>query len=175
MLSKLQSWLTSYLMPRPYIESNLVLSGKVVLVTGSSRGIGLATSDLLEKRGALIVRMNSTVDIVDASAIQTFVDKAIKQHGKIDAVINCAGVFIDKQLDKTTPAEFTKVLAVNVTGSFNIAHAIVPYMKKAGKGLIINLGSKISHNTNISPNKVTYATSKYAVEGFSFALNTGIG
>ena len=63
------------------------------------------------------------------------------------------------------------MIEVNLLGTVNTTRAVLPYMVKQKVGAIINIGSKISHNTNVDPGKVAYATSKYAVEGFSFALN----
>lgn len=183
LMGKLQSWVSKQLLPEAYIESSAALKGRVVVVTGAARGIGKASAQLLAEKGAIVIAMvrdakplegvSMTVeaDITDGKKVDKAIGKVLKEYGRIDAVVNCAGIFLDKALDETSADEFRSVVDVNLVGSFNIARAVVPSMKKSRKGLIINVGSKISHNTNVAPHKVTYAASKYAVEGFSFALN----
>ena len=64
-----------------------------------------------------------------------------------------------------------KMITLNINSIFYMCKAILPFMKNQKSGFIINIGSKVSHNTNVAPHMVPYATTKYAVEGFSFALN----
>lgn len=161
--------------PRPFIETTDTLAGKVIIVTGGTQGIGAATVNLLQKKGAVVIPLSRSseisVDVTDFSSCQEAVKKVIEKFGRIDVLVNNAGMFLSKSLQSTSPKEFNQVMSVNLNGVFNMSKAVVTHMKDQKSGLIINIGSKISHNTNVSPNKVTYATSKYAVEGFSFALN----
>jgi short-subunit dehydrogenase len=66
---------------------------------------------------------------------------------------------------------FESIVSTNLTAAFLLSREVLPHMKTRGSGQIINIGSKISHNTNVRPNKVMYATTKSALEAFSFALN----
>ncbi len=170
--------------PEPYIDNGNSLKNKVVIITGARRGIGLATAQLLRKKGAKLALISRKfeskkldgvlyieADISIEEECRNAISLCIKNYGKIDCLINNAGTFIDKSLDQTTLEEFKKIFENNVFGMFNMTRLIVPFMKKQKMGTIINIGSKISHNSNVTPNKVTYATSKYAVEGFSFSLN----
>src|SRR5438034_6267671 len=80
-------------------------------------------------------------------------------------------MFLHKPVDDVSSAEFDRIVSANIKGMFLMTKEVLPYMKKRREGYIINIGSKISHNTNVAPNKVLYAMTKHAVEGFSFALN----
>ncbi len=166
------------------------IKNEVVIITGASRGIGKALAEVLYKNGARLVliarggfsQANSQefdskrvllikADITRQVDIKGVIRKTLKKFEKVDVLINNAGQFIDRPLEKTSAEEYESVIATNIKGTFLMAKAVIPYMKKQRDGLIVNVGSKISRNTNVSPNKVLYATSKYAVEGFSFALN----
>ncbi len=165
----------NFLFPKPYIETSTDLAGKVVVITGGTKGIGAATAELLSKKGATVISLSRTsetkVDVTNYSSCEKAIKTILEQHGHIDVVINNAGVFLSKSISDTTAKEFEQLMAVNVFGVFNVSKAVIEHMKSKKHGLIINIGSKISHNTNVTPNKVAYASSKYAVEGFSFALN----
>lgn len=188
MINKFKKLLNNLFSPEAFVETGNDLDTKVIIITGASRGIGKATAELLEKKGATLVLVSRQVekiattpknkrvltfsaDVVSEIDCQKVIDTTLEKFGRIDCLINNAGAFIDKSLDKTTLSDFRKIIDTNLIGMFNMSRLVIPVMKRQKSGTIINIGSKISHNTNIAPNKVTYATSKYAVEGFSFALN----
>ncbi len=83
-------------------------------------------------------------------------------------------MFSGHALENTTLTEWQTSFAVNLEGMFLMSKAVLPIMKKQKNGLIINIGSKISRKTNVTPHKVLYAATKYAVEGFSYALNNEV-
>lgn len=160
------------------------LSGKVVLITGGTKGMGKAIGYVLVREGATVVtisRMGSknksfnldhlNCDITKKSQIDSAVEKIIKKYEKIDVLINNAGLFLDKEMEEVSEKDFDSLVDTNLKGMFLMSKAVIPFMKKNKKGLIINIGSKISHNTNILPGKVLYAVTKFAVEGFSIALS----
>ncbi len=164
------------------------LTGKVVVITGASRGIGQAIAVALQNEGASLALIsrdisgskpvfkdNKNVLLINANITgEKEVDEAVKtimnKFGRIDVLVNNAGVNSHKPLEKTSLPEFQSVFNLNVTGVFLMCKEIIPILKRQKTGLIINIGSKISHNPNVGPNKVVYATSKYALEGFSLAL-----
>lgn len=167
------------------------LSGQVIIITGASKGIGYAVAEVLLKAGCkvvLIARSRSDIklhfsgvdtknilqisaDVTSEKDMDDVIKKTVSHFGKIDVLINNAGQNIEAPLDEVSVDDFSKILDTNVKGVFIACKKVLPIMKLQKGGTIINIGSKISHNTNISPNKVVYATSKYALEGFTFALN----
>lgn len=167
------------------------IEGKVVLITGAGKGIGKATADYLYTEGCKLALMSKNLtemqtafpltnftnvlliegDISKPSDVQNAVKTTIAKFDKIDVLINNAGINMEKPLDETTQPELNALIDTNIKGTLNMCMAVIPQMKKQKTGTIINIGSKISHNTNVKPNKVMYATSKYAIEGLSFALN----
>lgn len=167
------------------------LSGQVIIITGASRGIGKAIAETVSNYGACVVLVSRTkeelekvfanfgqqntllvkADVSSAKDVDNIIEQVIKKFGRVDVLINNAGHFIEKPLEQVSEAEFSKIIETNLKGTFLMSKAVIPLMKKQKSGLILNIGSKISHNTNVAPNKVLYATSKYAIEGFSFALN----
>ncbi len=156
----------------------------VIVITGSSRGIGKTVSEALSKEGAKIVCISRSespfkskylvripADVTDENQVRDAIEATIKHYGKIDVLINNVGMFKEKFLEEFTSQEFDEIINTNIKSMFLLSRTVIPYMKKRRNGLIINMGSKISHNTNISPKRVLYATTKYAVEGFSSALS----
>ena len=188
MINKIKSWLNTLFSPQAFLEPSEDMGLMVVIITGASKGIGKAVAELLYKKGANLVLVsrnreaaphfpdskriiNVSADVSSEGDCQKIIDIALEKFGKIDCLINNAGMFIDKSIDRTTSYDFRKIIDVNLISVFNMTKKAIVVMKSQNRGTIINIGSKISHNTNVSPNKVAYATSKYAVEGFSFALN----
>lgn len=171
-------------------DSNNLL-GKTVVITGAGRGIGMATAKVLGGEGANLVLISRNLnglkknfekfdskktllidaDVTNEKQVKNAVKKAIAKFGEIDVLVNNAGVNIHSYLEDVNFQEAEKLLKTNILGPFLMCKYIIPVMKKQKSGTIINIGSKISRNTNVLPKKALYAASKYAVEGFSYALN----
>jgi len=139
------------------------VSGKVALVTGGSMGMGESHCQLLAREGAKIIVTDIAVEpgeavakaICDAGGEAVFlrhnvasetewiavVDQAMGTFGKIDILVNNAGIVIFKPNDETTTAEWDRVMSINSTGVFLGCKHIVPAMKKAGGGSIVNISS----------------------------------
>lgn len=139
------------------------VSGKVALVTGGSMGMGESHCKLLAREGAKVIVTDVAVDageavakaIRDAGGEAMFlrhdvaseadwiavIDKAVGAFGKIDILVNNAGIVIFKPNHETTTAEWDRVMSVNSTGVFLGCKHIVPAMKKAGGGSIVNISS----------------------------------
>lgn len=190
MINKIKKYISSFLVDTQYISpESKDLKGVVVVITGASHGIGKAISEVLYREGASLALLSRNIskndaiktdevrfvaidtDVTDSASVRNTVNKILKKFGKIDVLINNAGQFSDKGITDLSETDYDNVMNTNVKGVFLMSQEVLKSMKQAKDGLIINIGSKISHNTNVSPNKVLYATSKYAVEGFSFALN----
>lgn len=152
---------------------------KVALVTGAARGIGLATAKrfladgwqvaLLDIDGDNLVRTHAalarpdatlalTCDVSDADAVAAAVAAVAERFGRLDALVNNAGIAIFKPLLETTPADWARVLAVNLTGPFLCAQAAAPLLREHGGGAIVNITSISGHRA--STLRVAYGTSK---------------
>jgi NAD(P)-dependent dehydrogenase (short-subunit alcohol dehydrogenase family) len=167
------------------------LSGKVALITGGSKGLGLAMAAGLASAGANIMLVNRnenegtqaardlatdykikaisfSADVGDIKQTEAMAKAAIDAFGKIDILINSAGINIRGPIDEITPEDFTKVMHVNVTGTWLCSRAVVPFMKKNNAGKIINLASTLGL-VGLA-NRTPYASSKGAVVQMTRAL-----
>jgi 2-deoxy-D-gluconate 3-dehydrogenase len=163
------------------------LSGKAALVTGGNGGIGLGMAKGLAAVGARIgiAARNAdkakkamqelgpdaaffAVDIGKAASCRDMIDAAATKLGRIDILVNCAGMAIRKRPEALSDAEWRQVLDVNITGTFACAQAVYPHMRKQGGGKIINIGSMLSI-FGAAPN-AAYAASKGAVVQFTKSL-----
>ena len=160
------------------------LNGQVALIIGGNRGLGLAMAQALAEAGAtLSIAARDTVvnsaavkqlqddysvevisnycDVTDEGSIQDTVEKTIQQFGKIDILINSAGINLRGPIEDISVSDFNKVQQVNVTGSWLACRAVIPFMKKNNYGRIINMGSMLS--VTAIPERTPYATSKGAI------------
>lgn len=167
------------------------LSGRSALIVGGNRGLGLAMAEALAEAGANIsiaardektnlasqqliqsdygVKCISNVcDVMDEQSIKDTVANTIKQFGKIDILINSAGINIRGKIEDLSMDDFNKVQQVNVTGAWVASREVIPGMKKHGYGRIINLGSMLS--VTAIPERTAYATSKGAILQLTRAL-----
>ena len=164
------------------------LAGKVAIVSGASSGIGAAAAVELARRGATVVlaarraaqltevaRMAVeaggrstpvTTDVSDAAQVEALVERAITTWGRVDVLVNCAGVFWRRPLARTSAAEVAAVLNVNLLGAILLTRAALPSMLEQGSGSIITVGS-LSGRVATEP---LYSASKYGLRGFSLAL-----
>jgi len=152
---------------------------KVALVTGAARGIGLATAErflaegwhvaLLDIEGELLrdavgalgrpdEAMALHCDVSDADAVTTAIEAVAKRHGRLDALINNAGVATFAPLLETTNEDWNRILAVNLTGPFLCTKAAVPLMRASGGGAIVNITSISA--VRASTLRSAYGTSK---------------
>ncbi|MCA9173244.1 MAG: glucose 1-dehydrogenase [Planctomycetales bacterium] len=167
------------------------LSGKSAVVTGGSKGLGLAMAAGLASAGADVMLVSRhaeeadaaaksvaeefgrraigyAADVADADAVTAMVAEANAQLGKIDILINNAGINIRGPIDELTYEEFRRVQAINVDGVWLCCRAVVPQMKQAGGGRIINLCSTLGL-VGLA-NRTPYASSKGAVAQMTRAL-----
>ena len=149
---------------------------KIALVTGASRGIGLAVADALHAAGLHVVRlarslrdtsaerrMDISCDVTDPASIDRAISRIDKQLGVPDVLVNNAGIFFIKSLTETTFEDFTKTLTTNLASAFLLAHAIVPRMAARGRGHLVTIGS-ISDYIGFS-GSTAYAASKFGLRG----------
>ena len=134
------------------------LFGRTAVVSGASRGIGLAVADTLREAGAHVVRVARSLveaeaerctdircDVADPVAVQRMAARVLAAHGAPDVVINAAGVFLVKPLVETTPEEFRGQLDGNLVGPFLVLRAFLPAMVERGRGLVVTIGSVADH------------------------------
>ncbi|WP_438310503.1 3-oxoacyl-ACP reductase FabG [Sporosarcina sp. FA9] len=163
------------------------LVGKTALITGGANGIGLAACKRFAEEGARVVMADFDevtgkaqekllneqgldvlfiqLDVVNRENVRSCVELAIETYGKIDILINNAGITRDATLVKMDPVDFAAVLDVNLTGVFNCTQAIVPYMLDKGYGKIINTSSVSGIYGNFG--QTNYAATKAAVVGLT--------
>ncbi len=156
---------------------------KVVVITGASSGLGEATARLLAERGARLVlgarrtdRINAlaadlmrggtqavavTTDVTDAQQVQTLVDTAVQTYGRIDVLINNAGLMPHSPLDRRKIADWDRMIDVNLKGVLYGIAAALPPMQAQKSGHIINVSSVAGHK--VRPGSAVYAATKSAV------------
>lgn len=166
------------------------LKGKSTLVTGAGSGIGRAIANLFAQSGAFIsvVDLNPTAaeetvaqirkdngraaaypgNVADQEAVDKVVGEIVADAGRIDIVVNSAGISHVGNIEKTTSADFERVFSVNVKGVYNVMHAVVEKMKAQGGGCILNIGS-VSSSSGIK-DRFAYSMSKGAVLSMTLSV-----
>lgn len=167
------------------------LTGKVAIVTGGSKGLGQAMSAGLASAGADVVlssrhgdeaaaaakqisqdfgrrAVGVAADVTSPAAVQALVDRTITEFGKVDILINNAGINIRGPIDELTLEQFKECLDTNVNGPWLCTKAVIPHMKKAGYGRIINLASTLG--VVGLANRTPYTASKGAVVQMTRAM-----
>lgn len=150
---------------------------QVILITGASSGFGKFTAQMLSEQGHVVygtsrkssenignVRM-IVVDVTNINSIQNTINKIISEQGKIDVLINNAGIGIGGALELATDQEVMTQMNTNFFGVVNMCKMVLPFMRKARKGKIINISS-IGGVMGI-PYQGFYSASKFAVEGLA--------
>ncbi len=159
------------------------LKDKVAIITGAAKGIGFVTAQRFAQEGAkvMIADMNLeavkeaaeqipgaeayAMNVTDRASIQAVVDHIIKRHGRIDILINNAGITQDARLIKMTEAQFDAVIDVNLKGVFNCTQLVVPHMLEAGSGAVVNASSVVGIYGNFG--QTNYSATKFGVIGFT--------
>jgi len=174
------------------------LKDKVIIVTGGGVGIGRAYATGLAKEGARVVAADIQeeeakkvaseikqgggealalpVDVTSAEKTQAMADKTLQKYGRIDVLVNNAGLYSvlkKKPFPEITAEEWDRVMAVNLKGLFLCVQAVYPAMKEQGKGKIINISSGTALGG--TPFFLHYVTSKAGVIGFTRALARELG
>jgi 3-oxoacyl-[acyl-carrier protein] reductase len=164
----------------------LDLQGKVVVVTGAARGIGAAIADTFRGEGCRVVRLDlasegfpadPAVDLVcdvrDGDATRRTAEEIERRFGRIDVLINNAGVLAESPLESMDDAAFDRSFEVNVGGVFRMSKAVIPAMKRQGAGRIINAASFAAIVPSVGSG--AYAASKAAVVQLTRVLAGELG
>ena len=172
------------------------LEGRVALVTGGSRGIGSAIAIELARAGASVAftylssqsgaeetgkriaelggeSLMLKLDVSDTSAVDAAVKEVIDKRGKLDALVNNAGVAKDQLLVRMKPEDFDGVIATNLRGTWNVSRAVIRPMLRARWGRIVNLSSVVATLGN--PGQTNYAASKGGIEAMTRSLAREVG
>jgi NAD(P)-dependent dehydrogenase (short-subunit alcohol dehydrogenase family) len=157
------------------------LAGQIAVVTGASRGIGLATATALGACGARVVRLSRSLpdgeaggfrdfrcDLSDAGQIDRTCRQILERLGTPFLVVQNAGVFMLRTLEDTGTEELDRHIAINLRAPFLLARALLPAMRSAGRGMHITLGS-VSDHTGF-PENAAYAATKWGVRGLHEVL-----
>jgi 3-oxoacyl-[acyl-carrier protein] reductase len=161
------------------------LVGKVAIITGGGRGIGQATAIKFAQEGARVAvcdvdeesaidtariierregeAMAFRVDVTDKLSIQAMVEAVHGRYGRIDVLVNNAGIVADAQLKKMTDEQFDRVIDINLKGTYNCTKAVVDVMLEQQSGVILNASSIVGLYGNFG--QTNYAASKFGVIG----------
>jgi NADP-dependent 3-hydroxy acid dehydrogenase YdfG len=171
-------------------ESTAGIAGKVVVITGASSGLGEATARHLSAHGATVVlgarrleRMQAladeltkaggtaraiATDVTDRAQVQRLVDAAVQAHGRIDVIINNAGLMPQSPLERLKVDEWDRMIDVNIKGVLYGIAAALPRMKEQKSGHIINVSSVAGHK--VRAGGAVYSATKHAVRVISEGL-----
>jgi NADP-dependent 3-hydroxy acid dehydrogenase YdfG len=166
------------------------IEGKVVVITGASSGLGEATARFLSAQGASVAlgarrreriqaladaltrgggkALAVTTDVIDREQVKGFVDAAARAFGRIDVMINNAGLMPQAPLERLKIDEWDRMIDVNIKGVLYGIAAALPYMKQQKAGHFINVSSVAGHR--VGPGFAVYAATKYAVRALSEGL-----
>jgi acetoacetyl-CoA reductase/3-oxoacyl-[acyl-carrier protein] reductase len=167
------------------------MTGRVVFVTGGTRGIGAAISRSFAEQGAVVAAgygrdkdkadalmrqfeengMTGSIhqgNVGSAEDCRRTIGEVLEQHGRLDVLVNNAGITIDKTALKLSDEDWYKVLAVNLSGAFFMSQAVLPHMLERGTGRIINISSIIGSTGNIG--QANYAASKSGMFGLTKSM-----
>jgi 3-oxoacyl-[acyl-carrier protein] reductase len=171
------------------------LKNKVSIITGAAQGIGLATALKFAREGAIVVlcdlRQSSVdeavasctsaggqafghvVDVTDRPSVDAMVAAVLARHGRIDVLVNNAGITQDARLQKMSLAQFDAVIDVNLRGVFHCAQAVAGTMVEQGSGVILNASSVVGIYGNYG--QTNYAATKAGVIGFTKTWSRELG
>jgi len=166
--------------------------GKVAWMTGAGTGIGRAGALMFAREGAAVAligrrrdkldevakeiqalgstAMVEALDVADRAKVGEAADRLLKQLGRVDVLVNNAGInVLDRRLDEISAANWDYILAVNLTGAFNMVQAVMPTMRAQRDGLIINVASTAAKRVS-GVAGIAYSASKFGMLGMSLSL-----
>ena len=180
-------WAVRYFRPR---HSTLVLNNKVVIITGASSGVGRSLAYAFARRGARVVLVARRVerleavrreiepyttdvlvipaDISDDAQLQHVVDETLARFGRIDVLVNNAGIMLGGPLQQQEPSHIEEVIRVNLWAPIRLTQLVLPHMLAQRHGYLLNIGSGLGRLA--VPMFSTYTAAKYGLSGFSDVL-----
>ncbi len=175
--------------------TTMKLQNKVCIITGAAQGIGLASALKFAREGATVIvcdlrpegvdaavkaceklgatAQGYTVDVADRVSVDLMVAAVLADFGRIDVLVNNAGITKDARLQKMTLAQFDAVIDVNLRGVFHCAQAVADTMVAQGSGVILNASSVVGLYGNFG--QTNYAAAKFGVIGFTKTWSRELG
>ncbi|MDO4906150.1 MAG: 3-oxoacyl-ACP reductase FabG [Lautropia sp.] len=175
--------------------SNGRLAGKISVITGAAQGIGEATALKFAREGAIVIicdlneaaidsvakkcqesgaqAVGYRMDVTRRTEVDAVVAKVLKQFGRIDTLVNNAGITQDARLVKMTEAQFEQVIDVNLRGVFHCSQAVAGTMLEQGGGVILNASSVVGLYGNFG--QTNYAATKFGVIGYTKTWSRELG
>jgi len=169
---------------------NKSLADKVALVTGASRGIGRSAAITLAKEGAMVVAaardvemlnetcrvieeaggqaLANTVELSDEKSIRKLMETVTEKIGRLDVLINNAGITLSSSLEETTADDWDRLMTVNARGAFILCREAVGLLRQARPGIIVNISSVVGVKGYAK--QIAYTASKHAMRGMSIAM-----
>jgi len=166
------------------------MKGKLTWITGAGTGIGLAGAQALAQAGATVVMSGrrrevleaeaasivaaggvaevETLDVSNAADVQRVADSVLARHGRVDILVNSAGVSHIGRADNTSEEDFDRIFRINVKGVYNMLHAVVPVMRTQGGGVILNICS-VAATAGLN-DRFAYSMSKGAVLSMTLSV-----
>ena len=146
------------------------MAQRVVIVTGSAGGIGSATADRFRTNGDVVIGLDLVdgFDVTDPTACVAAADGVMRGHGRVDVLCNIAGVGAVGDIVDATSADWERVFGVNVFGVANMSRAVLPAMRRAGRGAIVNACSVAASVGLVE--RAVYSASKGAVLSLTKAM-----
>jgi NAD(P)-dependent dehydrogenase (short-subunit alcohol dehydrogenase family) len=167
-----------------------VVAGKVTLVTGASRGLGQAVARMFASHGAATIAVAEVaseldqtaqiaaadgaplatrcLDLADDQAVHDLIAEVVREYGRIDVLVNAAAQLPVAPFEETTPDVWDRTVDVNLRAPYLTSFLVYPLMKAQGSGSIVNVSSRAGYRP--FADETAYCATKYAVEGFSYAL-----
>ena len=169
------------------------LEGQVAIVTGGARGIGKGICEVFCREGATVALWDvldgtetvneitqnggniffQKVDVTDQSSVNSAIEEIIKQHGKIEILINNAGIIRDRSFLKMSEEEWDSVINVNLKSLYVVTRSVIPHMKENGYGRIVSASS--INGTAGAFGQTNYCATKAGISGFTRALCKEVG
>lgn len=176
--------------PQNLEQAGRFLAGETAIVTGAGRGIGRAVALVFARAGATVVVASRTpeqvaqtteeitaaggralavpTDITSNESVKALVGRAVDATGRLDIIVNNAGVFIWKALANLDEPDWDKILDTNLKASYLLIHAALPHLTQSGRGRILNIAS--IHGTVGDANVVAHCAAKFGLIGLTKAL-----
>lgn len=167
-----------------FYQENKLVDNKIIVISGGTDGLGKALAKLLAPTNTVIILSpddeklvsvsqaincsSAKCDVTNPTEIEETANLILKKYGRVDTIINCAGIWTEGPLESNDPEKIAAVFKVNALGTILLTRAFVPHLKQQGSGQIVNIISMAGLNEK--PDRSVYYASKWAITGFTKCL-----